>query len=95
MVQRVWRALFRAADFFRADPSTELLLDHPAEAVGAIGLLVLDVSADCVGFGRVDGLRNKLAVGLLAGRRVGAEAQHCDVRCQQRVGLAQGMAAVT
>jgi hypothetical protein len=36
-----------------------LLPDHSAEAVGAVGLLVLDVSADGIGFGRVDGLRNK------------------------------------
>lgn len=94
LAQRVWRALSWAADLLRADGSAELLLDHSAEAVGTIGLLVLDVSADCIGFGRVDGLRDKLAIGLLARSRVGAESQHGGMWCQQRVGQAQGKAAV-
>lgn len=54
---------------FRADASSELLLDHPAEAVGTIGLLVLDVSADSVGFGWVGGLRNKVTIGRPGGKR--------------------------
>lgn len=90
-----WRALAWAADLLWTDASPELLLDHSAEAVGAVGLLMLDVPADSVGFGRVDGLRNEVTIGLLAARRVGAEAQYGRVRCQQRVGLVQGKAAVT
>lgn len=49
---------------------------------------MLDVSANGIGFGGVDGLRNKVAVRVLAGRRVWAEPQHGGVRCQQRVGAA-------
>ena len=88
LAQRFWRALAWATYLFRTDPSSELLLDRLAKAVRTIGLLVLDVSADCIGFFRVDGLLNKVAIGLLAGRRAGAEAQHGGVRGQQRVGLA-------
>lgn len=86
LVQRFWRSLSRAADLLGPDRSPELLLDHSVEAVGAVGLLVLNVSTDGIGFGRVDGLRNKVAIGLLASRRVGAEAHHCGVWRQQRVG---------
>ncbi|HEX7348361.1 MAG TPA: hypothetical protein VF264_01760 [Rhodanobacteraceae bacterium] len=42
------------------------MLDHSAEAVGAIGVLVLDMATDGVGFVRVDGLRNEIAIGPLA-----------------------------
>lgn len=61
-----------AADLLRGYRSPELLLDHAAEAVGAIGSLVLEMSADGVGFVRVDGLRNQFAIGLLASRSVRA-----------------------
>jgi hypothetical protein len=43
----------------------------------------------------VDGLGNKVAIGLLASRRVGAETHHCGALRQQLVGQAQGKAAIT
>jgi hypothetical protein len=72
LIQSVWRTLSWAADLLRAYRSPELLLDHSAEAVGAIGLLVLGMSANGVGFGRVDGLCNEAAARLLTSRSVRA-----------------------
>lgn len=78
LIQCVRRVLSGATDLLRAYRSRELLLDHAAEAVGAIRLLVLEMSTDGVGFGRVDGLRNQFAIGLLASRsvRVGPTARN-------------------
>ena len=52
LAQRLWQALSRATDPFRADPSPKLLPDHSAEAVVSMGLLMLNVSADSVGSSR-------------------------------------------
>ena len=50
-------------DRCRAGASAELAFDHFAEAVGAVGVLSLQVFADRVEFRRIDVLHDQRAIG--------------------------------
>lgn len=84
--------LARPSDFRWSGPAAELGFYRGAESVGAEGVLALQVRADCVEFGRIDGFGEQPPVSGVASGVGFRKREPGRMRVDEWVGLAQRIA---